>query len=520
MATLSACGGAPEAPQAPGPVSTPPGSSNSPSIQRGTPISQSGPADLTVAYIERLPRIDYVLHAADPTAQGWPEPGSQVTWRAHLKNWSGSVLADVDYAWTLDGQRVGEGRVSVPARAEAAVDYPWRWDRSRHELVLGVDATNRHTVAGGRRNRLLVHTDALALAFYAEQGHYDYFRAHQHELRIGHSSFEDWAQFQVESYNQLLANARSADTPTGAQDRIRLDAVHVVPDGALPLDPAAHSIGGSFDARQGRPNLADRSVDLQWGFPTALVGQLYADRSSLEPSNQFYYSGYVQHELGHARYLIDVYGFDVYDGTAGSRVDITERGARVAGTPLMPGRSVVYNGVPGLQLHETRHVGLMNAQWTYLDAYSAAALNRIAGRRATAGNYVQPENLGAFLNDLPAQNRLSLRDASGRALAGASLSVYRAEPGDPGGGLYTKRFDDRADLMLQADAQGVVDLGRNPFARGPILMEDAYSNAVAIMRVEHDGRVAFTFLESASFNQEYWRGRTELGQYELTIGFP
>jgi hypothetical protein len=98
--------------------------------------------------------------------------------------------------------------------------------------------------------------------------------------------------------------------------------------------------------------------------------------------------------------------------------------------------------------------------------------------------------------------------------------VYRAEPGDPGGGLYTKRFDDRADLMLRADEQGRVDLGRNPFAPGPVIMADDYTNAVAILRVEHEGRVAFAFLESSAFNLEYWRGRTELGQYELTVSFP
>jgi hypothetical protein len=495
---------------------------SAPAIANGTPIPQDGPAALTLRYVERLPALDYVPNAADPAVEGWPAPGSPVTWRAHLKNWSGGVLAGVDYAWTLDGQRVAEGRVDVGAGAEATVDFPWTWERARHELVFTVDAGNRHTIPGSARNSVLLHTDALSLAFYVERSFYDFFRAHQHELRVGHSSFEDWAQFQVRCYNQILANAVFPDTPRGALDRIRLDRVHVVADGALPLDRAAFSIGGTFDARQGRPNLGDRSVDLQWGFPSSLItaGGQYTNRTSPDTSNQFYYSGYVQHELGHARYLIDVYGFDVYDGTSGSRVDITEGGVRVAGTPLMPGRAVVHNGVAGTQVHRARHQGLMTAEWRYLDRYSAAALNLIAGHRATAGNYVVPDNIGAFLDDLPRRNRLTLRDAGGGLLPGASVRVFQAEPGDAAGGLYSKRSDDRPDLELAADGEGQVDLGANPFTPGAIVHDDPFANGVVILRIEHEGRVAFAFLEVSDFHLEYWRGHAEQGRYEMSVAFP
>jgi hypothetical protein len=120
----------------------------------------------------------------------------------------------------------------------------------------------------------------------------------------------------------------------------------------------------------------------------------------------------------------------------------------------------------------------------------------------------QQAAVGLVDREAVARQQLALRSAPGPP-----------QPGDPAGGLYTKRFDDRADLALRADEDGRVELGRNPSARGPIVMRDGYTNAVAIVRVEHEGRVAFAFLESSAFNLECWRGRAELGQYELTLAF-
>jgi hypothetical protein len=487
-------------------------------VGAATPINQTAPADLTLRYIERLPRLEYVVGSADPGTEGWPAPGSSVIWRGRLKNWSGRALA-VDYAWSLDGARTASGSVDVPPRGEASVDFAWTWERRRRRLELMVDAANRATVPGGPRNRLAVDTDALGVALYVEQAIDDYFRRYQHELRIGNSSFEDWAQLQMQLWNMILEHAVFPETPQGVLDRVRIDAIHVVPDRALPLDSRAFTIGGSFDPTQARPNVADRSVDMQWGFPASLLAfGVFPDRTSLQPNNQFYYSGYLQHELGHARYLVDVYAWDVYDRTAGSRVEIEEGGARVAGSRYMPGASTIYNGTPGIQVHRTPHQGLMTSDWRSIDRYSAVALNLIAGRRALDGNYNEPGNLGAFLDDLPSQNRLALRDRAGRALAGAQLRVFRAAPGDASAAPYSKVFDATPDLELRADGQGNVLLGRNPFsATGRIVLGDPFANGTVIVRVEHEGRVGYGFLESSDFNLEYWRGRRELGEHALDL---
>ena len=459
---------------APSTSSASPAASGTPVITDGVPIAQRDPALLTIGYIERLPRIDYVWKSASPTTEGWPAEGQAVTWRAHLINWSSSRLPDVDYSWRLDGVPAANGSFS-PAGGETTLDLPWTWARARHEL----------------------------------------------ELRVGNSSFEDWMNFQVESYNLLLARALYPETPNGVLDRIRLDHVRVVADGALPLDPQGANVGGSFTPAQARPNLPDRSVDLQWGFPSDLLDPRYAvytDRSSLKTSNQFYYSGFVQHEIGHARSMIDEYGFEVFHGTNGSRVDITENGQPIAGSRYLPGAPTINNGKAGLLLRETPSKGLMNAQWTFLDRHSAAAWNRIAGRRATAGNYNEPENIGDFLYDLPRENEVTVEDVSGRPLGGANVSVYQStEPAERG--VYAKYYDDQPDIQVRADGEGRARLGTNPFsATGRFVHSDVgYSNITVIVRVEHEGKVGYGFLEAADFNYEYWKGHPDLGRYELRV---
>jgi hypothetical protein len=517
-AVLGACGG--QRGGEGGSVAGPSGGATPPPLTEvgpGVPIGQTASARLTIGWIERLPRIDYVRNSATPATEGWPAEGQTVTWRAHLRNWSSSLLTSVDYAWLLDGAPLSSGTLTL-GPGETTLDLPLTWTRARHELELRIDTANRYTIPRGPRNRLRVYTDALSLGVYVERSFHEYFRNNQYRLGIGNSSFEDWMNLQVEAYNVMLARAIFPETPEGVRDRIRLDQVTVVADGALPLDPAAISFGGDFDPAQARPNLGDRSVDLQWGFPAALLGGggVYGNHSSLLTQNQFYYSGYVQHELGHARYLIDVYGFQVFHGTNGSRVDVTENGQPVAGSAYMPGRPTINNGRPGLILHDTPQTGLMNAQWTFLDRHSAGAWNRIAGRRAVAGNYNEPENLGAYLYDLPRENELVVQDASGRPLGGAGVSIYQStRPAESG--VYAKYYDDRPDIELRADGEGRVRLGQSPFSADGRLVHSDYSNLTVIVRVEHEGKVGYGFLEVAAFNFEYWRGHTDLGRHELRV---
>jgi hypothetical protein len=457
--------------------------------------------DLTISYIARLPRLNYIWGSSNPGVEGWPSLGAAVTWRAVIKNWADSTLHSVKYRWLLDGMVVDTGFVDMPPRDTATVGYLWSWTFDRHTLRFVLDPDDQVAEEEEGNNELMIYTDAIAAGFYVEQSVYDYFHQFQKMLGVHSNCWEDWAQRHVRTWNEMFANAIYPDSPDGVLDRIRLDKITVVPDGALPLVP------GWLPSNA--PNANDRTIDLQWGFTQDLLsGSFYADHTNASTSNPFYFEGSLMHELGHARYLIDLYGLNVHDDGSGNTIAIRENGALIVGTPYMP--------LMGDAVHYTPINGLMNGQYTYVDEYSTAALNLITGHRAVSGNYNAPNNIGVFLQDLPQHNRMTIKDQDGDILPGANVQVFQAT-GQPGV-WYGKHYDSIPDMQFTADTNGVVELERCPFsANGQIAHTYGLSNSVIILRVAHDHRVGYGFFEVTRFNMEYWRGHTQQGDYQLKV---
>jgi len=460
--------------------------------------------DLTVGWISRTPSLDYVRDSPHPDRDGWPQPGQTVAWVAHVRNWKSAPRAGLPFRWTLDGQVVASGTVDLPASSTATVELPWTWTFDRHQLTFAID--------GDGENALTVFTNAISIGFYVEQGMDDFMHLHQPSLAVGANSFEDWVQRHVDRMNEMAALAVYPETPNGVLDRFRIDEIVVVPDGALPLVPLPNQ--GQMDGQPNAsttPNLADRSVDLQWGFPASQAAY-FDDFTTVGDQNGFYLTGSLIHELGHARYLVDVYGWDVWTGGSdGSEVAITEGGLPVAGTPLMPSS--------GQYLHFTSEQGLMNQDYSFIDRYSAIVMNFIAGHRAIEGNFNDPENEGSFLNDLPAENRLTIRTAGGTSIPDADVRIYQAT--GVAGHFITKYYDDVPDLELHSDSDGRVLVGRCPFSKdGRIVHHFGGSNVTAIVRVEKNGTVAYGFLESRLFNLAYWAGNTDFADHDLFVGLP
>lgn len=468
--------------------------------------------DLGIGWIHRSPEIDFVQGALDPTREGWPTVAQSITWDAQVKNWSLFARMNVSYRWTLNGAPIASGHVDLPSGTYVTVSLPRAWSFQRQRLKFELDPTNQVHEIEERNNSLEILTDALSVGFYVEQSVYDHFARHQHRLGVGANSWEDWAQRHIITWNSMFENARFAATPNGVLDRLRLDKITVLPDGSLPL---AGGLPGNH------PNLNDRTVDLQWGFPSSILTWAYKDFTTIpgpdgSPENFFHFEGSLMHELGHARYLIDLYGFNVSDGQwtptgitgKGSNIAITEAGQLIVGTPYMPIQAWEH-------VHYTPMRGLMSRPYIFVDEFSAAALNRIAGHRARLGNANAPGNIGIFLNDLPLQNRLTVRDSLGQVLAGASVKVFQAGPKP--GQWYGKYFDNTPDLQLTTDVEGRVLLGRNPFGSSGIVHTYGHSNGVVIIRIEHQGRVGYAFLESWRFNLEYWKGKSSLADYDLSV---
>jgi hypothetical protein len=451
-------------------------------------------ADLTVGWISRLPELEYVWNSSNPKVEGWPAAGSTVTWRANVRSWFDEPKT-VAYAWKLGTREIVRGTAALAPNAYTAIDLARPWSFTRERLSVSIDTGNAVAEQSEANNELEVVTDALSVGLWVEQGFYDYFRANQHRLGVGSTSFEDWANRMIATYNDMAAMAVYPETPNGVHDRWRLQKIVIVPDDALPLvPPVVPQRGEGPPGAVTQPDSSDRTVDLQWGFRTSSAGS-YSDLTRVATSNPFYVNGPVIHEIGHARYLTDVYAFDLRHVPPENVVSIAE---------LAPNGYVFY----------TPEQGLMNRNYTFLDRYSAAALNLIAGHRAVSGNYNEPENLGDYLNDLPSQNRLTIRDAEGSLVANAEVELYLSEPFKVEA-WYASDYDDVPEVKLRTDANGQVLVGRNPFSiSGPVLKDWGAANVIAIVRA--GGK--WGFLESRIFNLAYWRGETTFADHELIVG--
>lgn len=265
------------------------------------------------------------------------------------------------------------------------------------------------------------------------------------------------------------------------------------------LDPRAFQIGRDPEgAPATRPNVADRTVDLQWGFPKTALSAFanFTDRAIFNPF--YWYSGAVQHEMGHCRGMVDVYAFAVFDGFPGFEVDIREGGTRIPGTALLPGREEINNGFTGRRL-STAQTGPMSLDWTYLDRLSAIVWERMKGKRAKFGNYNESEDIGWFLNDLlPGETRVRILDDAGRPAPGVSLQVFQATPPplDHWKLPHPRVYDGVPDLRATTGADGEASLGHNPWAAsGPVIHTEDFSNATVIVRAGKGGSVKYFFLQ-------------------------
>lgn len=477
--------------------------SGSPAVPLARPAADpTSTADLDVAYIERTPRYDY------DAAKNNPAPGDPVTFGGHIRNTGDSPAASVDYEWRLDDVPVASGKLTnLAVNEERVVTWGWTWQDGDHWIKLRVDPDNLISESSEANNEIADRTNGIIVGFWVEQSVYDYFRQYQKDLGVGSNSWDDWAQRQMGYWNQFSQNAIYPTTPNGVLDRVRIDKIVVVPDGALPL-------AGGYPTNH--PDLGDKTVDLMWGFPATLLdGSMYSDHTSVSTGNPFYYEGSLLHELGHARYLIDVYGFDVHNTAHNGGYDsvqIWEGSVYVGGSSYMPylawGEVLYYNKY-GMMMS-----GGYDEGWS---EYDAGALNRIAGQRACCGNYNAPDNIGVFLDDLPTNNHLRITDEAGKPRRGADVRIYQATFGP---GWYGKTIDSTPDLEFTTDNAGYVLLPRNPFAAGDIRHDYGIANGIMVLRIAHLDQIWYRFQEVTDFNIQYWRGNTQDAYYTISVPGP
>ena len=248
--------------------------------------------DLNVKFIERTPEYDYDAN------QKWPEPNETVTFTAHVAN-RGDVNTGVfTYQWLIDGVVQDSGtHASLTAGSSDEISFEWDWQLGEHTVEIILDVNNTIAEVSESNNSVVDRTNALSLGIWVEESFYEFFNDSIYQAGWGGNSYDDWVQRHANIWNEMFADAE-------IYNRVRVAKIVVVPDGDL-------------NCETNRPAV-DKGVDLMWGFPSEQVGvpspanctwwtpRFRDDQSTWDRDMALI------HELNHARYHIDIYGFNMF----------------------------------------------------------------------------------------------------------------------------------------------------------------------------------------------------------------
>ncbi len=200
--------------------------------------------DLTVAYVERLPRdlhwhglvrLEDGLERLDPTGAdpaSRPAAGTNVTFRVHIRNAGRALSVQAPCRILIDGTEIKAATVpALPVDQEHIVEAGWAWQDGRHLLQVEIDPKGTDPEIVRWNNTFVEPTDALGVAVVVARDRYDEWRRHRN--LVDSFSFEDWLQYQIRCLNGLFAASMHPSSPQGIIERVRCDRLLVVDN---PLD--------------------------------------------------------------------------------------------------------------------------------------------------------------------------------------------------------------------------------------------------------------------------------------------
>ena len=437
--------------------------------------------DLDLTYISRTPRYNW------DSAKQWPAAGETVTFTAYVINKGSNASGSFSFQWLLDGQVVGSGiSASIAPQAQAAFSRTWSWQTGRHTIAFRADTQNQVNETAENNNTIVDFTDALTVGFWVEQSVYNDFNSKQNGR--GTYSWEDWAQYQISTYNDLLKQSQLPLAPEGVHARLRLDKIVIVPDGTLFHLNAQHAP-------------YETATDVQWGFSV----EEYLNCSW---PGCYDVSWNIHHELGHYLFgRVDLYALDIQGGDVGVR---DSQGNLIAGTPALP-----YIEWDGVYINRRSAVDIMASHHydpRFLSDHTVYSLNRDwpMGQRTHNG--------WTYIYDIPADSKLRILNNSDQPIPNVQVTFYRAVTGDGSSGPYSQYFDNTPDFTGTTNAQGIVSLGAAPFGA----MQNYWGLTAGVMIVKlynpATSVTQYVGLEVTDFNLAYWRGET--ASYTHTIHFP
>jgi len=422
--------------------------------------------------------------------------GDRVHWVAHLLNRGADTITRVPYVWHIDDGTSEAGEIDLPP-GETTLWLAWSWTFDRHNVSLRLDPPPELGDASSEDDALEVVSDALSLGLAVEQDIYDWL------LEDGGPGFERLMQREIVSWNAMLARAVHPSSPQGVLDRIRLEAVHVLPDGSrIPNDEFSTDLRWYFRARPSNARFLNRAMQ-----PRYLNDQTI-----------------VLHELLHGRGLNDLYAYRVFhedEGRTNSRVGIEENGRSIVGTALMPNLTAASSVITVYRLPADGLMGTRYWKFAHVTEHSAFGLNLLAGQRTpqwfdqfgnliTLGNAVLPDHYSALI---PERTDVRLLDQDDVPVANATVEVYL----DHSIHTYQNVFGSVPDRVLSADSSGVVALPGDLLDELPIKHSAPPKSMVVILGVKTGRARGYPFLPVYDLNLLRFRGGDGPAEMELPV---
>ncbi|MBN2563120.1 MAG: hypothetical protein JXQ75_19515 [Phycisphaerae bacterium] len=451
-------------------------------------------ADLTVGYVERLPRDPswhgHVvkrdgLDVADveiDQASWHPAVGSTVTFRVHVLNAGAAASSKVVCQVMIDESEVKTATVPpLEPGEEHVVEAGWSWQEGQHTLRVDVDRGGKARELVRWNNTFVEPIGALGVTVVVAS---DRYQAFKDVANIADSfCFEDWIQYQISAMNGLFAASVYASAPRGIEERVRCDRIVVVDN---PMAPAQRERWEPDLHKDGKAEGVAEYAAL-W-----VLGQLSDEDVPVYDALRVDWAGLrrVAEDLG----LIDLAATDTKIGQC---LVLDQHGRYAQRRHLFPWQRTMMYTAGGF----------------VFDERSVAFLNHVRGR---------PRGFrGDCLYQVPEKISVEARSNAGTPLSGVQVDMFQMMSEGEHAGMITGRgrgdpicsaktgADGRLTLLnLPAPSHktaGGYELRPNPFGK---IATDG-SNALLLLRLRQDGQEEFHFLRLFDCNVAYVRGTTK-----------
>ncbi len=476
-------------------------------------ITLQGGVDLSVVYIERLPRYERYndiyyedcITPIDPNQdlrhcsssddlKRWPEPGETIQLIAHIANFGDTPVGEFNYDWKINNRIANTGRHPglEPGSWDAIpLEISWPDQRDNPTVSITLDSSNEIKEILENNNQLVDWIKGYTIGFYFSPAAYESLIYSNREGET-YQSPEHWIHSHIVHLNNMLQMA-------GLEDRVRAEQFLV------------SSELYRYDFAYPPPH---RKLDGIWPIIDNFhiyTPQGYRERPEIDHG--------LIHELLHQLGVIDIYVMTI--GPSQVLVPDVNRPGVAAGCSLHPETYDKCNILPEAV------EDVMSGGWTdFIGTHTAGGLRSNYGKRR--GYY------GEYLLDTPDSTILRIVDQNGSPLPNVSLVLFQLENKEFVGRRVDQmpHIDATPEIEVTTDQTGAVvlpnrgttgmvtqtghQLQPNPFG----IIDVVGYNGLFLIEMTSDQCTNYEWLSIIELNLAFWEGNTEEAVFEKTLRCP